>query len=197
MSPILGHSLRAQSSTTEAGIRQMLGRDALPVVFDEIESKDEKSIGRITQVLELMRQASSESGGSIFKGTTSGVAKQYRIRSCFCFCSIAVAAREPADESRITRVELAPPNPTEFAEIQALAGATTLNPEFCMRIQARAILMAGKIRESARVLSSAVAKYSGDSRTGQQYGAIAAGSSCAMASTPSAIISTWRIITRS
>jgi len=180
ISPILGDAvIKALSTTTEAGIRQVLGADALPVIFDEIESKDERSIARIRNVLELARQSSSETGGSIFKGTASGVAKQFRIRSTFIFSSIVSGATEPADESRIARMELSnvrPPDaPAKFEQLVAIARETLQNPEWCERIRARAIHLAPAIRTSAEVFQRAIAKAAGDARKGQQYGALASG----------------------
>lgn len=175
MAAMLITAIKAQSSTTEAGLRQLLGRDALAVIFDEMESRDESSSRRIFAVLELMRQSSSETGGSIFKGSTSGVAVQYRIRSSFCFQSIAKARTQPADDSRITSMELDKPNPGDFPAIKALWKITSGDPAYCMRFLARAILNARLIRDAAAIFGVAIAHAAGNSRTGQQYGAIAAG----------------------
>lgn len=177
MSPLLGEAvIKAQSSTTEAGIRQILGADALPVIFDEVEAKDEKSIARIRAILDLARQSSSETGGSIFKGSAGGTARQFRIRSAFIFSSIGMGATEAADESRIARMEFQrPTDPTAFIRLQSLLSQTTHNPAYCARIRARAILMAPRIRASAAVFLSAISRACGDSRKGQQYGTLAAG----------------------
>lgn len=80
--PTLGASAVAvQSETTEAGLRQMLGNDALPVVFDEAEGEDPRSQARIQTVLNLMRAASSDDGGVIAKGSQGGgTAQKYRNR---------------------------------------------------------------------------------------------------------------------
>lgn len=172
---ILGICLQAQSSTTEAGIRQHLGPDARSVIFDEAEPKDEKSIARINSVLELQRGASSDSSGGIIKGSAGGVSRTYRIRSCFLFLSIAMGASEAADESRIARMELAPPIPGAFPEIKKLWADTVRKPEFCLKLQARAIRLAKVIRANAAIYQDAISIATGDSRTGQQYGAIAAG----------------------
>lgn len=178
--PLLGGCvIKAQSSTTEAGIRQILQADAMPVIIDEAEAKDERSALRIRGVLELARQSSSETGGAILKGSATGEARQFRIRSCFIFSSIGMGATESADESRISRVEFAKPNGTDsaakFEALKALMPSTTLNPEFCRRIRARAIRLAPLIRSTAQLFLTAIAKACGDSRKGQQYGTIAAG----------------------
>jgi putative DNA primase/helicase len=175
---ILGNNcMQAVSSTTEAAIRQKLQSDAIPVIFDEIEAKDERSAARIQNVLELARQASSETGGSIFKGSASGVAKQFRIRSSFIFSSIVSGATEAADESRIARMELSADrrDAAKFDALQAQARETLQSPEWCESIRARAVHLAPAIRISAAVFQRAIAAVAGDARKGQQYGAIAAG----------------------
>ena len=175
---ILGNNcMQAVSSTTEAAIRQKLQSDAIPVIFDEIEAKDEKSANRIQSVLELARQSSSETGGSIFKGSASGVARQFRIRSSFIFSSIVSGATEAADESRIARMELSAErrDPAKFDRLQTLAKDTLYSPEWCESIRARAVHLAPAIRLSAAVFQKVIAAVAGDARKGQQYGAIAAG----------------------
>lgn len=175
---ILGDNcMQAVSTTTEAAIRQRLQSDAIPVIFDEIEAKDEKSSQRIQNVLELARQASSETGGSIFKGSASGVARQFRIRSSFIFSSIVSGATEAADESRIARMELSAErrDPAKFDQLLASSRDTLQSPEWCESIRARAVHMAPVIRISAAVFQRAIAAIAGDARKGQQYGAIAAG----------------------
>ena len=81
--PVLG-------ATTEAGLRQTLGHDARPVVFDEAESENQRASATIDAVMQLMRQSSSESGGKIIKGTTTGTSMTFNVRSCFAFSSIGV-----------------------------------------------------------------------------------------------------------
>ena len=99
--PIVGPiALEVQSKTTEAGIRQALGCDARPVIFDEAETQNERDRDRVQLVLDLARQSSSEEGAAIIKGSATGKATQYRIRSCFVFSSINVGMSQSADESR-------------------------------------------------------------------------------------------------
>lgn len=90
--------------TTEAGIRQRLKQDALPVVFDEAEAEDASANQRMQGVLDLARVASS--GGRILKGTADGKGISFSIRSCFCFSSINTSVQHYADETRISRLVL-------------------------------------------------------------------------------------------
>lgn len=172
-------ALSALSSTTEAGMRQAIGRDAMPVVLDEAESEDEKGRSRFKTILDLVRQASSESGGSIFKGSMSGTAMEFRVRSAFCFASIGVAAVARADTSRITVLTLTPRGPadthTAFEITKSLARDTILLPSYAAALRARAIDLALQIRQNAETFSQAVALKLGDNRTGDQIGALLAG----------------------
>ena len=182
IAPILGPmAVCALSSTTEAGIRHTLGCDALPVLMDEAEAKDERSARRIQGILELSRMASAETGAAILKGSAHGEAVTYRVRSCFLLSSIAKAATEFADESRFAQTELVKRNredPSIFTETRAQIAKTTGNPEFCEAIRSCAISMAAVIRASAALFQQAIVNHLGDARRAQQYGPIAAGYWC-------------------
>lgn len=180
--PLLGNTaLRAVSVTTEAGIRQALGCDALNVIFDEIESKDDRANVRIQHVLELMRQASCETGGAILKGNTDGHARSYKIRSSFCLSSVSSPRLQPADESRISQIELVKSwtgDSKEWKATKALWRESVARPEICDRIRARSVSMAHIIRESSKTFTDLIAAHAGDARVGQQYGSLAAGLWC-------------------
>lgn len=103
--PMLGEfGMFIEGKTTEAGIRQTLKRDALPVVFDEAEAEDKASAIRMQAILDLARVASS--GGEMIKGTAGGDSMSYCIRSSFCFFAINPSISQYADESRITKLVL-------------------------------------------------------------------------------------------
>lgn len=99
-------SEKVDGKVTEAAIRQLMGFDARPVIFDEAEGEDEASALRMQQILDLARSASS--GARIPKGGTNGTARIYIMRSPFCFSSINTSVRHKADESRISKLVLVP-----------------------------------------------------------------------------------------
>ena len=67
--PLVGPaSLNVSSCTTEAGIRQTIKNDAVPVAFDEVESENKQGMERVHKVLELFRQASSDQGYPVRAG---------------------------------------------------------------------------------------------------------------------------------
>lgn len=174
-----------QSKTSEAGIRQTLGTDARPVLFDEAEQEDLQSRTRMQSVLDLVRQSSSEGGAEIVKGTQNqSGAKRYRIRSCFAFSSINVGVEHFADESRITVLPLCshdPDDPEEAAKAQdyferlSRRVLEVVTPEFGARLVARSASMIPIIRDNAEVFASAVAAHFGNRRLGDQLGALLAG----------------------
>lgn len=99
-----GFGLYMDGKTTEPGIRQMVGIDARPVIMDEFEGEDASALQRVQSILDLARASSS--GAFVTKGSTSGKAITYAVRSSFCFASINVNAKHYADESRISRLVL-------------------------------------------------------------------------------------------
>jgi putative DNA primase/helicase len=180
--PLLGKlALLAQSETTEAGLRQTLGHDARAVIFDEAEAEGQRGDSRMANVLALIRQASSETGGSIIKGSTDGTAKSYLIRSCFAMSSINISAYQAADKNRISILEMhvdtAMSEKDREAAFTAISGRVTrtLNPAFTAGFRARAIRMIPVIRENARILASEAGIIIGSQRLGDQIGTLLAG----------------------
>lgn len=187
--PMVGDaSLFAQSSTTEAGIRQTLRSDALPVILDEAESEDKRGQQRMQAILELARQASTETGAGILKGTASGKAMEFMVRSCFAFLSIGVAAVQRADTSRISNLELVKRGGDEGAKaFDALKAAwrdSIGQDGFAARIRTRSLWLAPVIRANAKKFGRAVASRLGDQRFGDQIGTLLAGAYALTSSRP-------------
>lgn len=177
---LLGNmALYVQSVTTEAGIRQHLGCDALPVMFDEAETENQRDAQRLQQVLILARQASRDTGAKILKGTSGGAALAYNIRSSFCFSSIGVAAVQRADVSRITPIELFKRHgedaQMQWEDLCAAWETTAASMEWCASIRARAIQFARVIARNALTFATACTKHLGAQRDGDQIGALLAG----------------------
>lgn len=169
-------SLFVSGSSTEAGIRQRLEQDALPVLHDECEATNERSKGNIERELELARQASSSDGNHVLKGSASGQHVSYSVRSAFCFASINPGIVQKSDESRITVLELVNANnPAHFKKIEEL-GASMFGEQFGSALIARSCKMVPVIRQNIKVLVSAIMN---DSRISQrfadQYGTLLAG----------------------
>lgn len=111
-------SIYAQGNSTEAGIRQTIKCDAIPVIFDESEQNNDREQSRVQNILSLIRQASSESGAKTLKGTAGGDALNFLIRSMFCLSSIQVGIKHQADYERLTILNLVPKNQNKNAADQ-------------------------------------------------------------------------------
>ncbi len=179
MRPMLGRvGLFVQGDTTEAGIRQALGYDARPVLFDEAEGESERSQVRMQNVMALMRQSSSENGSVIVKGSMSGAVKVYCVRSCFAFSSIGVGIKQHSDRTRVTVLSLVKPDSDlaaeRFAEIRAET-ADLLSRHWVGGLHARMIALIPIIRENSETFAKAAAVAIGSQRMGDQVGALLAG----------------------
>lgn len=97
-----GIAVRYDGGTTEAAIRQDMGADALPVIYDEAEPENMKDRIIMDGLLLLARKSSV--GAKIAKGSVGGKADTFVMRSSFCFAGINPAIKQRADESRISRL---------------------------------------------------------------------------------------------
>lgn len=125
---VLGdYKIYPKSNSTEAGIRQTLGHNALPIIFDEFEQMGDKSDERNKAVLDLFRQASFESGGEIIKGSSGGNSVPYSPRFCALVASIRINLENDADRSRFTVLDLDIPK-NNYDEFQKKIAVLT--PEY-------------------------------------------------------------------
>lgn len=180
-----GIAVSVASSTTEAGLRQRLDSDALPVIFDEAEGEKAVDQDRMDAVLQLVRQSASERDAPITKGTQGQKgARQYRMRSAFAFSSINVGVVERADESRITILALEAIDDRDeearemaaahFEHLDALV-RSTITAEFSARLIMRSAALMHVIRANHVTFARAAARAFGNQRIGDQIGALLAG----------------------
>lgn len=182
-----GSGIIGQGASTEAGIRQELKADALPVMLDEAESNDERDKQRVQSVITMIRQSSSESHARTFKGTPGGDALRFHIRSMFCLASIQVGIRNQADIERLTVLLLRGKTDINDDDKRAKAWASIeedlygieRDPTLPSRLLRRAIDLLPVIQENIKVFVSAAAKKFGNQRDGDQYGTLLAGA-CAL-----------------
>lgn len=175
-----GLDLYAQGSSSEAGIRQTLRADALPVLFDESESNEEGDARRIQNVLGLIRQASTESEAQTLKGTAGGDSMRFHIRSMFCLASIQVALKQQADIERLTVLTLR----SKHGEEDAAGGWERLKNalyevrrdiDLPARLLRRVINLLPVTLRNIHVFTSAAARHFGNQRDGDQFGTLLAG----------------------
>lgn len=178
-------SIRVQGDTTEAGVRQALKDDLLPVLFDEFEAKTEDDRRRISKIIGLARQAFSSNGAPIIKGGAGGESVAYRVRSAFLFASIDKSMTLPADDSRIVTLELRGPDPNaneaarrlradSFAQLQREMDSL-LAGDFCQRFFMRSLSLVPIINKNAETFARAIAKRTGKQRLGDTLAAPLAG----------------------
>jgi putative DNA primase/helicase len=168
-------------SVTEAGIRQTLRSDALPVLIDEAESNEREDQQRIQAILALARVASSESRAAIVKGSPGGEVARYSVRSMFLLSSIATGLKQGADRRRFAPLNLR--NPSELPQQQREAHWQALDrdleqlitPAFANRLIARTVSLIPVIRRSIAVCSRVAAAHFDSQALGDQYGTLLAG----------------------
>lgn len=176
--PLLGPlAVVLQGKTTEAGIRGELGHDARPVVFDEAETQSDLDRARMQQAIDLARQASSEDGGAVVKGTKEGGSRRYVIRASFLFASINAGLTQAADESRFATLNLIEGSSNQFAALKT-AHAEAMIPGVAGRLLGRALAMVPTIRANAELLADAIARTGAGRRAGDTLGTLIA---CQMA----------------
>ncbi len=86
------------NDATEAGIRQLLDKDTLPVILDEAEAADGPE--RQRALLNLIKKSSSE-GGNIVRGGADHKASEFTAQSCFLAASVLHAPMLGEDRNRI------------------------------------------------------------------------------------------------
>jgi len=175
-----GMDVFAQGNSSEAGIRQTLKADALPVLFDESESNEERDAVRIQNVLSLIRQASTESQARTLKGTAGGDSMSFHIRSMFCLASIQVAIKQQADVERLAVLALRPKREEtnaadSWARLKEALYSIQRDETLPARLFRRALDLLPTIRENISVFSRVAATKFGSQRDGDQYGTLLAG----------------------
>lgn len=132
-----------EGKTTDAGVRQTLEKNAVPVAIDEAEARDKDEISRIAKLVTLARNATSAgSEGGTGQGTSGGRSMTFRARSSFIFASITPGLLSPEDKQRFSIVNFrANPESVRGWHKFSQEIRTTLTPEFAFRFFHRAVLM--------------------------------------------------------
>jgi len=121
---------------SEPGIRRSLRTDARPVILDEMMPVSRKAQTKLENILELARNASSNTSGYIHLANPDGGVDRFRVRSCFLFASVNVPTHDAQVDSRIIRCELAVPadKRARFDRIKQLKGVLFDPQRFTRRI---------------------------------------------------------------
>lgn len=171
-------ALFIQGNTTEAGIRQKLRQDALPIVMDEGEQSDDKERSRMQDVVTLLRQSSSDTGASTLRGTAGGKAMDFRIRSMACIASIQIGLHQQADLDRFCLLELRQGvggTEGEQAWRKQLTGLARLRGDLAGRLRRRMFDGFDRLEKSLPAFRAACLQEFGSGRYADQYGVLIAG----------------------
>lgn len=99
------NAILAEGDSSEAGIRQKVGRNSGVVQLDESEPDGDK----LMRILGMFRSASS--GGTVLRGTSDQIGTDYILRFQGILSGIIQLEMRQADVSRFINVELAPLTP--------------------------------------------------------------------------------------
>lgn len=119
------------TTTTEAAIRQYNGIDSRPVYVEEAEVKKPKDKDRIEGIFALGRGGTTDDSPKTIKGSASGAAVVYEMKSMFSFASINASVDNTADDNRIIRINFKEPEnkDTFIDDIEEIK--SILTPENC------------------------------------------------------------------
>lgn len=135
--PILNPiALCVDGGTTEPGIRDRMGNDGRPIIYDEAESETQNQRSTMEGVLSLARKASS--GAVVAKFGQ----KPFKAQFCMCLSAINPGITAFADESRISMLSLKKnKKQTAQEDYDNLLNiiAETLTPEFQAGLLARTV----------------------------------------------------------
>lgn len=182
-----------EAGSTEAGIRQELRADALPVIYDEAE-KDRigsHSDNIMQAVLALARSSSSASGSSVVKGSSAGTSIAFQVWSMFLLSSVSAGLRQEQDKTRVSVLQLHGGSSIDkdvrkrhwdayaprLAEVN-----TTMGREMIARTMAW--LRDGRLAETIKTFKAEATTVLGDTRSGDQYGTLYAGAWTLMSDEP-------------
>ncbi len=172
LQPLLAGLAISRSNSTEAGIRQLLRADTLPVLIDESEGEDHS---RREGHLRLARL--SYDGSPTDRGTTHGQALSYAIRSSVALVGINAAINNPAERSRTVLVGREQLPQAAWAAVDRRL-QTLLTLETGARLLRRAINHLPTLRANVATFRRAVEAQLGGgaaARAGDTYGALLAG----------------------
>jgi hypothetical protein len=166
--------ISTDGQSSEAGIRQKLGPDSLPIIIDEFES-DQKATN-LKNVIKLARSASSAED-PVLRGTAGGQAMQFSLRTMFFFCAINPRGLSPADLSRILLFEMRMHNNSEEVArhiIQEQQYFQSLGPSWCSYMVSLASLIEPAIKAFEQTMPTE------DRRHRQNFSALLAGAFVAL-----------------
>lgn len=161
------YALSVGGKTTAPGVREQMGYDARPLIFDEAEPS-----ANIKDVIDLARMAST---GEIDKKFGQN---PFNARFCACFSAIDPPISKTADESRHSLLVLKKNRKstamTEYNELLAMI-KETITPDFGSRLIARTLKNIDSLFSNIETFQKAFRTITGDARASEQIGTMLAG----------------------
>lgn len=176
-----GHAVQFENSdTSPAAVMQRIGRDTVPVLYDEGESNGgERRARNMEGLLALVRSAATSGDVGLSKGGADGVAKNYLLRCCFLLFSIANNLDRAADTSRFLVLRLSPLRDAAaraaMYQRQEAARAMTQEQEFTPRLFTRLLRAVPALLDNARTIREHLTKAGYNARRAELLGLLLAG----------------------
>lgn len=162
---------RVSKNTTEAGIRQLVRHDAVPLIYDEFETKSKRTMETVEACLEFICQSSTDDSGDVVKGSSDGTSMSFTPRFCALVSSVRPVKLASEEQSRFVFVEFEK-NSSHWPEVRKLLD--TFTDDYCQKFMARTISLIPVLRANQALFEEALAARF-DRRIAQQYGVLLAG----------------------
>jgi putative DNA primase/helicase len=159
------------NKSTEPGIRQTLGSDALPIICDEFETTRPGT----RSIIEFFRSASNPEAGDIVKGTPEGRPLLFQSTTIALVAGIVITFEEPADAARFATLELNKVRHTNEQREAFKADISRIDPAFGPRLQRRMINRWEQFLVNKSRFCGIVLDKGGDDRAADLYGNLLAG----------------------
>jgi hypothetical protein len=163
-----GLALRT-SGATEAGVRQVMRDDALPVVIDESEEENARQRDGHLHLLRL-----SFDGQQQVKGTPGGQALTYTMRSMITLIGINAAIPNPADRNRLVVIRPQKLQPDAWTKFQVMRDKL-ITIEAGRRLVRRTVSNLPALLANIKVFTAVLSSQKGSDRTHQVLGSLLAG----------------------
>ena len=157
---------------TEAGIREQMGSDGRPLIYDEAEAESQAQKTIMKAVMSLTRQAST---GLIVPKYGQ---KPFNARFAACFSSINPSVSDSADQRRFSMLVLKKnrsPNAREEYATMVAKIKDTITDGFSNRMLARSLKYMPQLLENVNIFTKAAANILKDAGAGDQIGPMLAG----------------------
>lgn len=153
--------------TTEPALREIMGYDARPLIYDEAEPSP-----TMDSVIFMARRAST---GSLIKKFGQ---RPFKARFCACLGAINPPVNKLADETRISFMKIKKNTKAtagqDFEKLEEMIDST-ITEEFARRLLARTLKHIDVLMANIKVFKKAARIVLGSARAGQQIGTMIAG----------------------